>query len=798
MLKAPTPSNEKERLAELLKYEILDTMPESSFDDITQIASEICETKVSAISLIDKDRQWFKSIVGLDVKETPRDVSWCGHAIFQSDIFEVPDSELDERFRDNPLYTGEPGVRFYAGVPLTTSAGYNIGTLCVIDNTPKQLSEAQKSTLRKLARQVTILIEAKLREIKLKANEKKVHAIFEGSHDAMIIFTANEIIDCNPKAVKLYNHESKASFLKKSISSLASTYQANGELSEEKNKREMNLAFENGFNHFECVHMKSTGEEFPCEILFSTFEYHGEKVIIGTFRDITERKNAEQLSIDVQSMAKVGGWHFAMETLDLIWTEETYRIHGIKSNQKIDIDFAISFYLPHDRTRMETFVKNGMESGTPWNEEFEIQDANGTLKWVRAIGHAERDKQGKIFKLKGTFQDITERKKLQINLDLQKRISQHQAKLASIGQLAAGVGHEINNPLAIIKGYLLTIEEDLRQNMYQDEQTYYMLKKINVASDRIVNIVNGLRTFSRSDATQLEVFSLKDAIDESFNLFNEIYQKEGISLNLNIQNSGHSRIYGNKGRIGQVIVNLLSNAKDATKGQDKRIIDISLKEFSGHVIIKFKDNGKGIPNSIKDKVFDPFFTTKDVNQGTGIGLSIVSSIIKEHDGEITFESSADTGTTFIISLPLDVSSKNQPTAVTKPLAPKKIKFQLKTLIVEDEFDIRVILQTHCTRMGMSVTLVENGQEALNEIKKEKYDLIISDIKMPVMSGPVLVEEIRSNKVLTQPKIIIMSGGVDENDTDSLNLKGMVDGYLYKPFTEQKLYDLVLKIFQPKT
>jgi PAS domain S-box-containing protein len=798
MIKAPLPADEKDRLAELQKYKILDTESDSCFDDITQIASEICGTKISLISLVDANRQWFKSAVGLDAKETPRYVSWCGHTILGDDIFEIPDSELDERFKDNPLHTGAPHVRFYAGAPLITSNGFKLGTLCVIDSEPKSLTEQQKSILRKLANQVMILIESRLREITLKENEEKVHAIFEGSHDAMIIFSPKEIIDCNPKAVKLYQYESKDIFLKLALCDLATEYQANGELSLKKTKREINIAFERGFNHFECVHIKSTGEEFPCEILFSAFDYRGENVIIGTFRDVSERKGLEELSKDVQSMAKVGGWNFDTETLELKWTEETYRIHGMDSNQKVDIDFAINCYLSHDRPRIKYFVEHGIENGVPWDEEFEIKDLNGNLKWVRAIGEAVRNEQGKIFKLKGTFQDITERKKLLISLDLQRKISQHQAKLASIGQLAAGVGHEINNPLAIIKGYLLTIEEDLKQHKHQNEQTFYMLNKINVASNRIVNIVSGLRTFSRSDATQLGVFSLKEAIEESFNLFNEIYQKEGISLKLDLQNEGHLKIYGNKGRIGQVIVNLLSNAKDATKDQEKRTIEITLKEVSGNAIIKFKDNGKGIPNDIKEKVFDPFFTTKDVNQGTGIGLSIVSSIIKEHDGEITFESGQDTGTTFTISLPLDVSFNSQPIALSLPTATEQIKFSLKTLIVEDEFDIRMILQTHCAKLGMKVTLVENGQEALNEIIKENYELIISDIKMPVMSGPVLVEKIRSDTGLNQPKVIIMSGGVDENVTDSLNLNGMVDGYLYKPFTQQKLYDLILKIFPPKT
>lgn len=154
MIQPPLPENEEARLAELLSYGVLDTESEQLLDDITNLASEICETPIALISLIDPDRQWFKSRVGLDVEETHRNISFCGHAILQKNLLEVPDTLLDKRFHDNPLVTGEPNIRFYAGAPLVTPTGYSLGTLCTIDREPKVLTDLQRNALITLAKSV--------------------------------------------------------------------------------------------------------------------------------------------------------------------------------------------------------------------------------------------------------------------------------------------------------------------------------------------------------------------------------------------------------------------------------------------------------------------------------------------------------------------------------------------------------------------------------------------------------------------------------------------------------------------
>jgi GAF domain-containing protein len=156
MLRAPIPPDEPQRMQALREYAILDTQPEPVYDDITHVAAGVCDTPIALIALIDGTRNWFKARVGIpdELTESPRDISFCGHAIIGTEIFEVTDALVDRRFADNPLVAEEPKIRFYAGAPLITPKGHRLGTICAIDLRPRRLSGAQKDTLSALSRLV--------------------------------------------------------------------------------------------------------------------------------------------------------------------------------------------------------------------------------------------------------------------------------------------------------------------------------------------------------------------------------------------------------------------------------------------------------------------------------------------------------------------------------------------------------------------------------------------------------------------------------------------------------------------
>jgi len=217
-VKAPLPSNEEARLKALREYEILDTDPEQAFDDLTRLASQICETPIAVVSLVDSDRQWFKSKLGLDASETSRDVAFCAHTILQPDLFIVPDAQQDMRFSDNPLVTAGPQIRFYAGAPLTTSENVAVGSLCAIDYVPRNLTSQQQEALEILGRQVVTQIKlrrniAELEEAlrqrqeteqALKAREEQYRSLLDLSSETIAVHIDGKLEYINSAGARLF------------------------------------------------------------------------------------------------------------------------------------------------------------------------------------------------------------------------------------------------------------------------------------------------------------------------------------------------------------------------------------------------------------------------------------------------------------------------------------------------------------------------------------------------------------------------------------------------------------------
>jgi len=442
LLKPEILKNESARLSALARYEVLDTVCEQEFDDITLLASQICEVPIALISLIDEHRQWFKSRVGLDATETPRDISFCGHAIHQNVLFEVTNALNDSRFADNPLVTGAPNIRFYAGMPIITGDGLALGTLCVIDRKPHELTLRQRDMLVVLARQVMRLLEAKVasKHLLWLSDEVNKRAVFK---KALLASAADSIISTTPDGVILTFNQAAERLLGYKQEELIGIHTpAIFHDPDEVLARAADLSLEfdqtiaPGFEAFvskarlgmadihEWSYIRKNGTKVPVRLAVSAMHDEQGNIIgfIGIASDISERKNQENAIFTATSQLEA-----SIEAIpDLVWMKNM-KGEFLRCNRsferflgsdkpdvigKTDYDFfdreSADFFRYHDR------VATGQDFPLITEEWLTFNDGYCGLFEVTKTGIKDID--GNLIGTLGMAHDITERKNIELKL----------------------------------------------------------------------------------------------------------------------------------------------------------------------------------------------------------------------------------------------------------------------------------------------------------------------------------------------------------------------------------------------
>jgi len=519
----------------------------------------------------------------------------------------------------------------------------------------------------------------------------------------------------------------------------------------------------------------------------------------GTCTDIEELKGAHAALAEREALlrvagraARLGGWLVSLPDLGVTWSDEVCAIHEVPPGTRQTMEQVLAFYAPEFRDTFRVAFDVCVREGRSFDLEVQIVTTTDRRVWVRSIGEAERDVSGTIVRVRGAFQDVDERRRLQ------DQFRQAQ-KMEAVGRLAGGVAHDFNNLLSVVLSYAelaleaLTPGEPVRED----------IEEIRRAGQRATALTRQLLAFSRQQVLEPRVVDLSEIVAAMKPMLHRLLG-EDIDLTV-LAPPRVGRVLVDPGQVEQVVMNLAVNARDAMPEGGQLTIEVtnlSLSEShvgrpadvpSGpFVMLAVTDTGVGMAETTRARVFEPFFTTKEIGKGTGLGLATVLGIVQQSSGYVSVYSEPGHGTTFKVYLP----RTDRIADATLSHAPSTVLDGSETiLLVEDEKHVRAVACTILRRHGYHVLEASNGGEALrlsNDFSGD-IDLLLTDVVMPHLSGRRLAEQLVPQR--PHLKVIFTSGYTD----DAIIRHGVLDAgvaFVQKPFTPQALLRKVREVLGP--
>jgi PAS domain S-box-containing protein len=522
-------------------------------------------------------------------------------------------------------------------------------------------------------------------------------------------------------------------------------------------------------------------------------------------QNITEAKAAQQAVQESEARMKAiaDGAHDGIIMMDpegriSYWNSAAEQILGYTKDDALHQDvhrlLAPECYHESFQTGLTEFFSAG--SGPAIGQTRELTAIKKDGEHIPIELSLSAVKIGGLWHAVGIMRDMTERHRIQqekSNLQLQLF---HSEKLATIGTIAAGVAHEINNPLMIVNGFI----EKVAWQMKTQAGGEVPAKSIEIARHavaRITSIVGSLRTYARADTEHVETVDIHKSIDEMVVFVQQVAKNRGIVIHKNLA-SDTLYVRGNFGKIQQVLVNLLNNACDAVSERPwGREIHIETLADEKSVVLCLKDNGNGIPAANMHKIFEPFFTTKPVGKGTGLGLSISRTLIESFGGSLTVSSEEWVGATFRITLPrlLQPRNVNHARHEEGKGAVQPLQLHGEVLVVDDETHLCTLITEFLKDAGLVATAVDDARTALDLLQKKRFDLVITDMQMPGLSGMDLIRKAKTLELQSQTKFILTTGGITTNFSaeERASLYELIHGYLVKPFEQDQILNLIAEV-----
>lgn len=654
-MKAQLPVNEDARLEHLYNLNILDTPREQSFDDIAHLVMMMCEVPIAVVSLVDKDRQWFKSCLGLDATETSRDVAFCAHAILSpNDLLVVEDALQDPRFFDNDLVLGEPHIRFYAGAPLVMKTGAVLGTLCVIDNRVRSLTPSQKDALLLLAQQVVRLLE--LREAHQYLIEQQRALEHERNNLAAVIKGTNiGTWQWNVQTGETIFNERWAAIVGYTLAELSpitiTTWLRLAHPDDLQHSGELLVKHFNGeLDYYDCkcrmkhkdghwVWVHDRGQ------VFTRTEKGDPEWMFGTHADITQAEETNKaIALNEQKLSTLYNLSpvaIALNRLSdgqfLDANPEFFRMLGYTKNEFNKLtywDITPSEYADQEINQLRELKEKGRYG--PYEKKYIHKDGHQFSVLLNGVCVLSEEGDEQIWSI---IQDITER----------KRIEQMKNEFVS------AVSHELRTPLTSISGALTLMVNGMLGD--PPEKMKSMLGIAHKNTQRLMVLINDLLDIEKLLAGKMnfdmKVQSVLPIIETSVDSIKTYNTNTSITFRVDAEDSDDV-IEVDALRLQQVITNFLSNAIKFSPSNSEVVIKVARLDHQLRIAVI--DHGPGVSDEFRERIFQKFSQAdaSDSRQrgGTGLGLAITKELIERMNGTVGFESVLGEGSTFYAQFPL--------------------------------------------------------------------------------------------------------------------------------------------------
>lgn len=640
------------------------------------------------------------------------------------------------------------------------------------------------------------IAQRKLAEDHLQIEKENFQNLFESSADAHLIIQNREFVSCNHAALELLGLESKQQLLGTTPIDWSPEYQPDTILSEDKINYTLRECFNRGTIRMDWMMRKLNGEEFWVDVVLTVIQYQGHPAIYVSWRDQTEQKTLEASIKRNQEQVQA-----IIDSVPLIIKVNDYKWNLLSANRKAKKDYLIDAENPNTKRMIDYYARP--------EEQKEIEEQLNTYGKIEQRIVPMKDIEGNDIQMMLSILPIhyaNQLALLSIYVDLSDRIHMEQQlneakELAESANQAkteflANMSHEIRTPMNAIIGFTELLNDQIKEPRLKS-----FIRTIQSAGNTLLMLINDILDLSKIEAGKMtlhkQATNPTDLFQEIADIFSMNVQQKGLDLFMDVAPNLPEAILLDSVRLRQVLFNLLGNAVKFTEsGYIKlsvRAINLDQPRSKLDLLIEVEDTGIGIPEAEQSRIFNVFEQQSGQDNrkfgGTGLGLSITRRLVEMMEGEIQVESEVGKGSKFKILLhQMDIASTHSPQYMANYLNLNRIHFQSsRILVVDDIADNRELIAQNFIDTEVQISQAQNGQEALDQAMAEDFDLILMDIRMPVMDGYEAAQRIKAEKPAIP--IIALTASVMQDEFEKAK-RAHFDGYLRKPVLKHDLFNML--------